>query len=90
MAIRSGALAELEEGASFDVIVCEGAVHKTPQAWIGAIAQGGRMGVVERNGPVGKARLYMRGVDRVAATRELFDANAPTLPGFVAPPAFVF
>jgi len=72
------------------VIVCEGAVQKTPPAWIGAIAVGGRLGVVERSGPVGKARLYVRGVDCLAATREIFDATSPILPGFVAPPAFVF
>jgi len=88
--IRSGALTEVGEGAGFDVIVCEGAVQKTPPAWIGAIAVGGRLGVVERSGPVGKARLYVRGVDRLAATREIFDATSPILPGFVAPPAFVF
>jgi len=88
--VRSGALTELGEGASFDVIVCEGAVPATPPSWTAAIAVGGRLGVVERHGPVGKARLYLRGVDRLAATREIFDANSPMLPGFVAPPAFVF
>jgi protein-L-isoaspartate(D-aspartate) O-methyltransferase len=88
--IHSGALTEVGEGLSFDVIVCEGAVYKTPAAWIAAIAVGGRLGVVERDGPVGKARLYLRGVDRLATAREIFDANAPALPGFVAPPAFVF
>jgi protein-L-isoaspartate(D-aspartate) O-methyltransferase len=88
--IRSGALTELGEGASFDVIVCEGAVPKPPPAWIAALAVGGRMGVVERNGPVGRARLFIRGVDGLPATREVFDSNAPNLPGFVAPPAFVF
>jgi protein-L-isoaspartate(D-aspartate) O-methyltransferase len=88
--IHSGALTEVGEGASFEVIVCEGAVHKTPAAWIAAIAVGGRLGVVERHGPVGKARLYLRGVDRLAAAREIFDANAPMLPGFTAAPAFVF
>jgi len=90
VAIRSGVLTEVGEDAPFDVIVCEGAVQKTPDAWIAAMAVGGRLGVVERNGPVGKARLYSRGVDRLAATREMFDANAPILQGFIAPPVFVF
>jgi len=88
--VRSGALTEVGEGLRFDVIVCEGAVQKTPPSWIAAIAVGGRLGVEERHGPVGKARLYMRGVDGLAATRELFDATSPILPGFVTPPAFVF
>jgi protein-L-isoaspartate(D-aspartate) O-methyltransferase len=90
VAIRSGSLTALVEGERFDVIVCEGAVQATPPAWIAAIAVGGRLGVVERRGPVGKARFYVRGVDGLAAARELFHANAPLLPGFVAPPAFVF
>jgi protein-L-isoaspartate(D-aspartate) O-methyltransferase len=88
--LRSGALTEIGEGQGFDVIVCEGAVATTPPAWMAAIAVGGRLGVVERHGPVGKARLYMRGVDGLVATRELFDATSPILPGFVTPPAFVF
>jgi len=88
--VRSGVLTEVGEGARFDVIVCEGAVQKTPSAWIAAIAVGGRLGVVERCGPVGKARIYVRGVDDLPATREIFDANSPILPGFVTPPAFVF
>jgi protein-L-isoaspartate(D-aspartate) O-methyltransferase len=92
--IRSGALnvlgAEIGEGAQFDVIVCEGATPKTPAAWTAAMAPGGRLGVVERNGPVGKARLYIRGVDGLAARREMFDATSPILPGFATPPAFAF
>jgi len=90
VALRTGALTEIGEGPAFDVIVCEGAVAKTPPAWIAAIAVGGRLGVVESHGPVGKARLYMRGADGLAATRELFDATAPILTGFVTPAAFVF
>jgi protein-L-isoaspartate(D-aspartate) O-methyltransferase len=90
VALRSGALTDVGEGESFDVIVCEGAVPKTPPAWIAAMAVGGRLGVVERNGPVGKARLYMRGVDGLAAAREIFDATSPILQGFVTPAAFVF
>ena len=88
--IRSGPLDDVGEGARFDVVVCEGAVPKAPAAWLAAIAIGGRLGVVERSGPVGKARLYVRGVDDLAATREIFDATSPILPGFAAAPAFVF
>src|SRR5665213_3747807 len=46
-------------GPEFDLIVCEGAVAKAPAAWLGALAQGGRLGVVERDGPVGRALLYL-------------------------------
>ncbi|MET0271766.1 MAG: protein-L-isoaspartate O-methyltransferase [Phenylobacterium sp.] len=81
-------LAAVGEGA-FDVIVCEGAVARAPEAWLKALAVGGRLGVVERDGPVGKACLYVRGEDGVGR-RELFDATPPVLPGFEAQHGFAF
>jgi protein-L-isoaspartate(D-aspartate) O-methyltransferase len=78
-----------EEGP-YDVIVCEGAVERPPQAWIDAIGVGGRLGVVERQGPVGKARLYLCGDDGLVARREVFDATPPIMPGFEAAPGFAF
>jgi len=45
---------------------------------------------VERDGPVGKARLYLRGDDGIAARRELFDATPPIMTGFEAAPGFTF
>ena len=41
----------------YDIIVCEGSVGRAPDAWLKALAIGGRLGVVERDGPVGKACL---------------------------------
>jgi protein-L-isoaspartate(D-aspartate) O-methyltransferase len=41
-------------------------------------------------GPVGKARLYLRGEDGLAARREVFDATPPVLPGFEAKLTFAF
>ncbi len=77
-------------GAPFDLIVCEGSVPRAPQAWIGAIATGGRLAVVERAGPVGKARLYLRGEDGLPAGREVFDASPPMLKGFEPAAGFSF
>jgi protein-L-isoaspartate(D-aspartate) O-methyltransferase len=77
-------------GGPYQVLVCEGAVEKAPDAWLGAIAVGGRLGVVERTGPVGKARLYVRGDDGLVARREVFDATPPVMPGFAATPSFAF
>jgi protein-L-isoaspartate(D-aspartate) O-methyltransferase len=74
---------ELDGGAAagaFDVIVTEGAVAEVPQAWLDRLAEGGRLGAVIRNGPVGKAHLYMR-QDGPMAVREVFDATPPYLPG---------
>ena len=73
----------------FEVVVCEGAVPKAPDAWIGALADGGRLGVVERRGPVGKARLYMNNEGQIAS-REVFDSAAPLLADFAPRPSFAF
>jgi protein-L-isoaspartate(D-aspartate) O-methyltransferase len=62
----------------YDIIVCEGAVPGRPEAWLEALNVGGRMAVVERAGPVGKAVLYVRGEQGVSR-RELFNAAPPML-----------
>ena len=76
------------EGA-YVVIVCEGAVARAPQAWQRALALGGRLAVVERDGPVGKACLYVRAEDGVGR-REVFDATPPVMAGFEAQHGFAF
>jgi protein-L-isoaspartate(D-aspartate) O-methyltransferase len=73
----------------FDVIACEGAVGRAPEAWLAALATNGRLGVVERDGPVGKACLYVRGHDGVGR-REVFDSFPPVLAGFEAKHGFAF
>jgi len=74
----------------YDLIVCEGAVEVAPQAWCDAVGVGGRLGVIERVGPVGKARIYLRGEDGVLGRREVFDATPPVMPGFEAARGFAF
>jgi protein-L-isoaspartate(D-aspartate) O-methyltransferase len=76
-------------GGSYDIVVCEGAVGRAPEAWLAALAMGGRLGVVERDGPVGKAQLYIRAEDGVGR-RELFDSFAPVLEGFALEHGFAF
>ncbi len=73
----------------FDLVVCEGAVTKAPSAWLGALAAGGRLGVVERDGPVGHAMLFLRSPGGVGS-RALFDSTPPVLAGFEARPGFTF
>jgi len=73
----------------YDVIVCEGAVSSVPPTWLAALKPGGRLGVVVRNGPVGKARLYLR-ADGETGYRELFDSTPPVLAGFEPAPGFAF
>ncbi len=79
-----------ELGGPYDVVVCEAAVPKTPSSWCDVIDVGGRLGVVERDGPVGKARLYMRGDDGLLARREVFDSSPHMLPGFERAATFTF
>jgi protein-L-isoaspartate(D-aspartate) O-methyltransferase len=76
--------------APYHVIISEGAVAETPPSWRDALAIGGRMALVERRGPVGKAKLWTRGEDGIASPREVFDATPPMLPGFEPQPSFAF
>lgn len=73
----------------YDLIICEGAVGHVPDSWLSALALNGRLAVVERDGPVGKAYLYINGVDGVGR-RELFDSTPPVMPGFEAQHGFAF
>ena len=79
--------ADAEPQGEYDIIVCEGAVHRAPEAWLKALALHGRLGVVERAGPVGKACIYVRGDDGIGR-REEFDAFPPVLAGFEPKPGF--
>jgi protein-L-isoaspartate(D-aspartate) O-methyltransferase len=76
-------------GANYDLILVEGAVSKAPDAWTKALAPGGRLAVIERDGPVGKACLYVRAEDGVGR-RVLFDATPPVLAGFESQAGFAF
>ena len=71
----------------YDVIICEAAVPGRPEAWLKALNVGGRMAVVERAGPAGKAVLYVRGEHGVSR-RELFDASPPLLAELSPEPTF--
>jgi protein-L-isoaspartate(D-aspartate) O-methyltransferase len=80
----------LAPGGPYALMVVEGAVPLAPGAWVDALGAGGRLGVVERSGPVGKARIYLHGDHARAASRELFDATPSMLPGFTPQPSFAF
>lgn len=81
--------AEAPASGAFDVVLCEGAVTRCPEAWLGLLRAGGRLGVVERDGPVGRAVVYLRTDDGVGG-RALFDATPPFLSGFAPQPGFAF
>jgi protein-L-isoaspartate(D-aspartate) O-methyltransferase len=76
-------------GGLWSLIIVEGAVAKTPTAWLAALDVGGRLGVVERDGPVGRAMIYLRSA-RAVGVRSLFDSTPPVLAGFEAARGFAF
>lgn len=74
-------------GGDYDLIVSEAAVPVRPEAWLAALKVGGRLAVVERAGPAGKAVLYVKGPSGYSR-RELFDAAPPVLAELTPEPAF--
>jgi protein-L-isoaspartate(D-aspartate) O-methyltransferase len=73
----------------YDVIVLNGASEIAPKALLRQLKPGGRLVGVLGRGPAGKAMLYCS-IGGESGGRPIFDAAAPLLPGFAAPPAFVF
>jgi protein-L-isoaspartate(D-aspartate) O-methyltransferase len=75
--------------APYDVVVLNGASEIAPKALLRQLKPGGRLVGVLGRGPAGKAMLY-RSIGGDCGGRPIFDAAAPLLPGFAAPPTFVF
>src|SRR5262245_31948400 len=75
--------------APYDVIVLEGASEISPRALFPQLAEGGRLVCFEGRGLSGRAMVYVSS-GGVVSGRSVFDGAAPLLPGFAAPPAFVF
>ena len=65
----------------YNVIFVNGAVEEVPQAWFDQLADGGRLAVVVRKGPVGKATIFTRSAAGIGE-KVVFDASTSTLPGF--------
>jgi protein-L-isoaspartate(D-aspartate) O-methyltransferase len=59
-----------------------------PEALLAQLAEGGRIGAIFAEGPLGIARLG-RKEGGVVAWRYAFNAGAPVLPGFARTPTFV-
>jgi len=75
--------------APYDVIMLNGSAEVVPEAWLGQLAEGGRLGVIVRTGRVGHARLYTK-AGATTAFRVVFDAAPPLAPGLAAKPQFAF
>ena len=77
------------QAAPYDLVLLDGAVEVTPDALGRQLSPAGRLAAVFGRGPAAKAMIY-RQIEGELVGRPLFDAAAPLLPGFAAPPAFVF
>ncbi len=73
----------------YDFILLNGATEIVPEELGRQLKPNGRLACIFGRTPPGKAMIY-RVVEGQLAGRPIFDAAAPRLPGFVAPPAFVF
>jgi protein-L-isoaspartate(D-aspartate) O-methyltransferase len=84
--------APLAEGAAkhgpYDVIVLEGAVEQVPEAILAQLKDGGRIGCIFSEGPLGVCRIGYGSGGRVS-WRDVFHASAPVLPGFARQADFV-
>jgi protein-L-isoaspartate(D-aspartate) O-methyltransferase len=88
--VSTGALTEgWPAAAPYDVIFVNGATEIAPHALARQLKAGGRLVAVVGRSPAGQAMLYRR-VGGDISGWPIFDAAAPVLPGFAAPPAFVF
>jgi protein-L-isoaspartate(D-aspartate) O-methyltransferase len=76
-------------GAPYTAMFIGGAVQRVPAALTEQIAEGGRLATVLAEGGVGQAVLYVKS-GGVVSHRALFEAGTRPLPGFAAPPRFVF
>lgn len=75
--------------APYDVILLNGASEIVPDVLGTQLKPDGRLACIFGRPPSTKAMLFRLAEGRLVG-RWIFDAAAPVLPGFVAPPAFVF
>ena len=76
-------------GAPYDLILLNGATEIAPETLGGQLKPDGRLVCMFGHGPVAKGTIFRLAEGRLVG-RSTFDAGAPLLPGFTAPPAFVF
>lgn len=77
--------------APYDVILVEGLVGEVPESLLKQLAEGGRLAalVSAKVGNLGRGTLYLN-IQGTLGKREVFDAAATPLPGFVPSQGFIF
>jgi protein-L-isoaspartate(D-aspartate) O-methyltransferase len=73
----------------FDIILVNGATEREPSGLFPLMAEGGRLGIIRRNGSAANAQVYLK-ASGVVSARMAFDAQAQVLPGFQLEPGFAF
>jgi protein-L-isoaspartate(D-aspartate) O-methyltransferase len=76
-------------GGPYDVILLDGATEIAPETLGRQLKLDGRLLCVSGRAPAAKGTIY-RLIEGYLVGRPIFDAAARLLPGFVAPPTFVF
>jgi protein-L-isoaspartate(D-aspartate) O-methyltransferase len=87
--VRGPLTAGWPAAAPYDLILLDGAIELTPDALRRQLKPNGRLAAIFGRGPAAKAMIY-RPIEGQLVGRPIFDAAALLLPGFAAPPAFVF
>lgn len=83
--LKSGA----KQHGPFNVIFVNGAVPKIVPTWVDQLTNDGRLIVIVKSGPVGRACVMTKSGDAIGERIE-FDASLPILTGFEAVPEFEF
>jgi protein-L-isoaspartate(D-aspartate) O-methyltransferase len=90
VAVKTGPLpAGWPQSAPYNAILLEGATEIVPEQLGSQLKPDGRLVCIQGRSRPGKAMVYSV-VEAALSGRPIFDAAAPVVPGFVAPPAFVF
>jgi protein-L-isoaspartate(D-aspartate) O-methyltransferase len=76
-------------GGPYDVILLNGSTEIAPEALGAQLNANGRLLGIHGSSPASKAMIYHR-IEGHLLGRPIFDATARLLPGFAAPPQFVF
>lgn len=76
-------------GAPYDFILLNGATEILPETLGGQLKPSGRLACILGRAPPAKAMIF-RLIEGHVVGRPIFDAAAAVLPGFAAPPRFVF
>ncbi len=75
--------------APYDVVFINGATELIPHDLGSQLKEGGRLVAIVGSAPVSRAMLCVSVAGNLSG-RPIFDAGAPLLPGFAAPPSFAF